>query len=369
MSDISPRLSLPYLAPAQAQKHVTHNEALQRLDLLAQLTLQGVAQTTPPTTPQEGQIWALGASPAGDWTGRAGDLAAWTNGAWLFVTPQTGWQATDLGDGAAKIWDGTAWTALAGGTSLENVAGLGVNSSFDAFNRLVVASEASLLTHEGAGHQLKINKAQAGDTASLLFQTGFSGRAEMGTTGSDDFAVKVSPDGVSWTDALIVDGATGHLSGAAVQQGATDVTPGRLARVDHTYGPASLLGTVSQSAGLPTGAVIEQGSTADGSYVRFADGTQICTHKEKAMFINSAYCAANWNFPADFVADPSVQLTINSETWGADVVSGVSRGDVSALQGNLAPTAVSAQAWARSGVGFGASDGVTLNLLAIGRWI
>lgn len=37
-----------------------------------------------------------------------------------------------------------------------------------------------------------------------------------------------------------------------------------------------LVGTVSQSGGVPTGAVVESGSNANGAYVRFADGTQIC---------------------------------------------------------------------------------------------
>lgn len=40
---------------------------------------------------------------------------------------------------------------------------------------------------------------------------------------------------------------------------------------------AGLLGPVSQSGGVPTGAVIERGANANGDYVRFADGTQICT--------------------------------------------------------------------------------------------
>jgi len=39
----------------------------------------------------------------------------------------------------------------------------------------------------------------------------------------------------------------------------------------------NLVGTVSQSGGVPTGAVVERGSNANGDYVRFADGTQICT--------------------------------------------------------------------------------------------
>ena len=39
MSDKSPRLGLPYLLPNQAQKHVTVNQFLSRLDALPQPTV------------------------------------------------------------------------------------------------------------------------------------------------------------------------------------------------------------------------------------------------------------------------------------------------------------------------------------------
>lgn len=57
MSELSSRLALPFLQPGQAQKHVTHNEALARLDLLVQLVVQDFDATTPPVSPQAGQIW------------------------------------------------------------------------------------------------------------------------------------------------------------------------------------------------------------------------------------------------------------------------------------------------------------------------
>lgn len=41
MPDKTPNLALPFILPAQAQKHVTHNEALQRLDALVQLVVVG----------------------------------------------------------------------------------------------------------------------------------------------------------------------------------------------------------------------------------------------------------------------------------------------------------------------------------------
>ncbi len=208
MPEFSARLGLPFILPAQAQKHVTHNEALAHLDMLVQLAVKGFDAVTPPPSPEEGDIWALGALPGGAWAGQPGDLALWQGGAWVFVSPQPGWHAAQGQD--LRLWDGTSWQrpALA---ELQNLDGIGVNTSFDTQNRLAVASEASLLTHDGAGHQLKINKNLGTDTASMLFQTGWSGRAELGLAGNEDFSIKVSPDGASWHDAIVVDRMTGRV--------------------------------------------------------------------------------------------------------------------------------------------------------------
>lgn len=78
-----------------------------------------------------------------------------------------------------------------------------------------MSSPATLLSHEGGGNQLKLNKAAVIETASLVYQTNFSGRAEMGLAGDDDFAIKVSPDGTSWTNALTVDAGSGRADLAA----------------------------------------------------------------------------------------------------------------------------------------------------------
>lgn len=241
MSEISARLALPYLMPAQAQKHVTHNEALRLLDLTVQLVLEATEAETPPALPSEGEIWALGPAPTGDWAGQAARLAGYVDSAWLFFDPKPGWRAWDSATAMLRVWDGSIWAAAGSGGapgSLANLTGLGVNSGFDSINRLTVAAPATLLTHDGAGHQLKLNKATPGDTASLLFQTAWGGRAEMGTAGSDDFAIKVSADANTWVTALAFDAVSGHATGTAVAQDARDTTPGRLI----TTGSAGIAG-------------------------------------------------------------------------------------------------------------------------------
>jgi hypothetical protein len=89
--------------------------------------------------------------------------------------------------------------------------GLG-GATADATDRLSINAPASLFNHVGAGHQVKVNKAAATDTGSFLFQTGFSGRAEFGLTGSDDFQIKVSADGATWNNALAIEAANGRTT-------------------------------------------------------------------------------------------------------------------------------------------------------------
>ena len=129
------------------------------------------------------------------------------------MTPGAGWRAWGIAESSLRVWTGTAWTAVGLTTAdLDNLPQLGVGASADATNRLTVAAPATLFNHAGTGHQIKVNKAAFTDTASLLYQTNFSGRAEMGLAGSNDFSIKVSPDGTAWTEALRIDAATGAVT-------------------------------------------------------------------------------------------------------------------------------------------------------------
>lgn len=198
-------LNLPYLAAGQAQKHVTLNEGLRMLDALVQLAVKSRIQTTPPATPSEGDRYILPGSPAGSWASHGGSVAAYQDGGWNYFLPRTGWLAW-VGDEAAMfVFDGAGWVRAGGDP--QSVEQLGIHATADTTNRLALASAASLFNHDGAGHQLKINKAATAQTASLLFQTGFSGRAEMGIAGSDNFVVKTSGDGSNWATAIEIDPA------------------------------------------------------------------------------------------------------------------------------------------------------------------
>jgi hypothetical protein len=225
MSDETVNLALPYILSAQAQKHVTHNEALRRLDGVVQLVVQSEA-SAPPGSPAEGHCHAVGASPTGAWTGKSGKLALFEDGGWIYLTPRTGWIGWFDDADRQKIWTGSAWADL---LSESTIPKLGINATADTTNRLTISSAATLLNHAGAGHQLKLNKNAAADTLSLLYQTNWSGRAEMGLAGSDDFEVKVSPDGSAWVTALKTTSAGAVLMPGRplvrATYGETDLTP------------------------------------------------------------------------------------------------------------------------------------------------
>lgn len=210
MSETSPSLGLPLIQPAQAQKHVTHNEALRLLDALVQPSVVDSTLTAPPATPTTGDRYIVPAGATGAWAGQDGNIALSENGVWSFLTPQNGWMVTVQADTSAVIWDGTDWIGLE--PDFQNLDSIGVNTAADTTNRLAVSAASTLLTHDGDDHRVVVNKSGVTDTASLLFQTNWQGRAEMGTSGSDDFEIKTTADNATWNTGLNVDSATGKAS-------------------------------------------------------------------------------------------------------------------------------------------------------------
>ena len=206
--DFSAKLNLPYVLPNQAQKHLTVNESLSALDALVQLSVISLTETAPPEAPQEGDRYIVGAEASGDWAGADGMIVSYQRGAWQRYTPQVGWQAWVEASDSFVVFNGAAWVSP---SQREPISELGINATADTYNRLALRAPASLFDHEGAGHQLKINKADEGETASVVFQSGYSGRAELGLNGNDNLSLNVSADGGSFQNAVTVRGDTGYV--------------------------------------------------------------------------------------------------------------------------------------------------------------
>lgn len=205
-------LSLPFIMPSQAQKHVTHNEALLALDAVVQLHVISRTETAPPAVSTDGNRYLVPVGATGDFDGKDNRIAAFQDGVYQFYFPQTGWVAYVSSEDIYIYFDGTQWTEFAGNELDASFQTLGINASADTSNRLALSSEASLFNNNGNGHQLKINKALSSDTASLIFQTGFSGRAEFGVAGDDHFRIKTSPDGATFYQSMTADSTTGFVS-------------------------------------------------------------------------------------------------------------------------------------------------------------
>ena len=221
MSDATPRLGLPWLMPAQAQKHVTVNESLGRLDALIQCAVQSRTVSAQPSDPAGGDAFILPAGASGaDWDGFSqNDIVYFQDGAWRRIAARTGLTAYILDEGALVLFDGTGWAPFSEAiTALSDLDRLGVGTAADAANpfaaKLNAALWTALFSAEGGTGDLRytLNKESASHVVSLLFQSAWSGRAEIGLTGSDDLAVKVSADGGGWKTALSVDRATGTLA-------------------------------------------------------------------------------------------------------------------------------------------------------------
>ncbi|MBC6408268.1 MAG: DUF2793 domain-containing protein [Rhodobacteraceae bacterium] len=252
MAQDSPNLELPYIQPSQAQKHVTHNEAIRRLDALVHLAVLSATRANPLPAPQNGHRFILPAAPKGVWANRAQHLAVFEENTWVFIMPKAGWVAWVADTGKSIVFDGTSWTRLS--LDLQNLDHLGIKTTADANHPLAVAATATLLTHNGTGgHQLKLNKATSTDRAALLFQTNKSTRAEIGTTAADHLAVKIRSDGGNFRTALQVEPESGRLSFPAgvhlpdfgisplvntayIEALGTDLVPNGTGALGNTYG-------------------------------------------------------------------------------------------------------------------------------------
>jgi hypothetical protein len=118
----STNLALPYLGASQSQKHVTVNEGLRFLDVLVQIAVKSAALSAPPGSPADGQRWIIGPAPTGLWAGRATQIAAWQDGAWVFYAPKDGWLAWNEATLTSLIFSAGAWLSLIGALLAAGVA-------------------------------------------------------------------------------------------------------------------------------------------------------------------------------------------------------------------------------------------------------
>jgi hypothetical protein len=235
------RLNLPLIDAGQAQKNVTHNEAILALDQFVQASVLSQTLAVPPASNHEGDSYIVAAAGSGAWAGKSGQIAAFQQGAWNFYTPSVGCLVWVTAQSRVFVWTGTAWSDVFNlfSSALQNMQLLGIGTTATTFNPLSAKLNAALFTalasSEGGTGDMRftLNKSTAGNTVSQLYQDGYSGRAETGLCGDDHFHIKVSADGSTWFDAVNINPAGGALSLIAPLPvtsggtGATSIAAGR----------------------------------------------------------------------------------------------------------------------------------------------
>ena len=185
VAETTANLKLPYIAAGQAQKHVTHNEALRMLDALVRLAVKDRERTAPPDEPAEGARHIVAAGATGAWEGKDHHVAVFVDGGWFTFAPEPGWTAYVTSESRLCVWTGTEWAVVESDppTELHDLVGLGVGTRPDAVNAFAAKLENALWSARYAGEG-----------------------------GSDDFTIKVSSDGSVWTTALRIDAASGAVT-------------------------------------------------------------------------------------------------------------------------------------------------------------
>lgn len=278
----TPNLSLPLMVQNQSGKEVTHNGALVIIDALLNNGIIDLDINTPPSTPNTGDTYTVGTVPTDEFVNHEGELAFYNNG-WRFITPKEGLTLWVNDEDKLYSYNGSSWTSTDYNNSLDDLTDatittpsqndllvhdgikfvnskvandlerIGINTTADANNKLAVASDNVLFNNNGTDVRVKANKALDTNTASHLFQSNWSGRAEFGLIGNDDFTLKVSSDGSNWNNAMVV----------SKDNGDTNIKQNLTVSGDLSSGTSSEAGVieVKNSDGVTTGKINSEGDS------------------------------------------------------------------------------------------------------------
>ncbi len=251
----STRLGLPYLAAAQAQKHVTVNESLLRLDALVQLSARSATTTAQPASPSDGDIYILPSGKSGAaWGAMAnGALAYYRDGAWETLTPHTGWCCYVEDEAALYARNASAWQRIAaeqerrliftpGGDGVVSIYRIDTARVQNPRTASISAVATDTITLSTAVSGLFFGAFMAGVSYARIWNTS--------KTPNQSAWVKAAP---SSTTLQVIDAAAiaSWTSSETIQLGdPTSVTPGRVLALDISPMMQTVLGRVFRQAGV-----------------------------------------------------------------------------------------------------------------------
>lgn len=253
---------------------MTVNESLGVLDALLMASVEGIDIDTPPAAPEAGKIWIVGNAPNGTFEGRALALAVWHDGRWVFHTPREGWRVWNKAQAEMIVYESGAWRSLR--PDVQELSALGIATSPDVDTPFAARLNTALWTAResadgGSGDlRVSLNKEAAASVGSSIFQTGYSGRAELGLVGDTGLSVRMSDDGAVWNSALYFEPVKGRAGmGGQPEAGDQLTVHGRVqARSDDGYFLIRDDGTLDMAR--HDGGAIFLRSKSAGSVINFA---------------------------------------------------------------------------------------------------
>jgi len=180
----TPRLALPVIEAAQAQKHVTHNEALVLLDALTQLAVESRTLTTPPGSPADGACYIPAAGASDGWSDWDGQIALYSGGGWLKIVPVSGLKAWVKGERLTVTYEDGSWRD---GIALTANGG-----------RVTLRAKEEELTLTGAF----VETADAAFLPNRSIVLGVAARTTLAITGATSYAVGIAANTTQFGDLL-----------------------------------------------------------------------------------------------------------------------------------------------------------------------
>lgn len=325
----TPHLGLPLIEAAQAQKHVTHNEAIHLIDALVQMAVKDRDLTAPPGSPVEGDRYLPASGATGAWASWDLNIALFTDGDWTKIVPKKGFLLFVEDEGVLLVWNGAAWVdpaasggylSVVGETNIASAATCNIGGS--ATTKVQITGTTTITSFGTVANQLRLVRFAQALTLTYNASTLILPGAANITTAAGDNCIVTSDASGNWrvrsyvrasgfpilpalpsstTDNALPrhDGAAGNLqtSGVTVDDNNTMTVPGGvrsylITLADDTATSITLptisaiLAVVSNASGVPfprhlvfahvnTTAVIESlGSGAGATSVDLSTGVK-----------------------------------------------------------------------------------------------
>ncbi len=117
--------------------------------------------------------------------------------------------------------------------------------------------------------------------------------------------------------------------------------------------------------------MIERGTAGGGTFIRFADGTQICTETATLTQVAANRLEFDWSYPRAFDAGLDIGLSAltDAEDFAASVTGPGLDAALSPCATQITRNGATIQLYrVAGGTDFAAGDSTTVRLTAIGRW-